>query len=199
MVPWRGPAIFTADFARTIDLVISIGDAFRGFHRQRLYTDSDALAVRRGHPAAAKLKNARVPERAACCRRHPRPERGSDRHLAPTEGHRTEDRTGRARLYRGVARHRAHRSGRLRAAPPDRRAVEAIVACDHHAAVRSRDRRAVHVLPDPRPMDTGSIWLRTIMLGIGREMERGEQRDSYNTHRCRPGLRAGTHSHRQSW
>src|SRR6266702_2218979 len=56
VVPWRGPAIFTAEFARTIDLVISIGNAFRGFHRQRLYTDSDVLAVRRGHPAAAKLR-----------------------------------------------------------------------------------------------------------------------------------------------
>src|SRR5207244_5099349 len=55
VVPWRGPAIFTAEFARTIDLVISIGDAFKGFHRQRLYTDSDALAVRHGHPARAKL------------------------------------------------------------------------------------------------------------------------------------------------
>ena len=49
-MPWRGPAIVTAEFARTIDLVISIGDAFKGFHRQLLYTDSDALAVRRGHP-----------------------------------------------------------------------------------------------------------------------------------------------------
>src|SRR6195952_3851553 len=56
VVPWRGPAIFSAEFARTIDIVISIGNAFTGFHRQRLYTDSDALAVRRGHPAGAKLK-----------------------------------------------------------------------------------------------------------------------------------------------
>jgi DNA-binding transcriptional LysR family regulator len=55
VVPWRGPAIFTAEFARTIDLVISIGNAFKGFHRQLLYTDRDALAVRRGHPVAAKL------------------------------------------------------------------------------------------------------------------------------------------------
>src|SRR6201994_3248958 len=55
VVPWRGPAIFHAEFARTIDLVISIGNAFKGFHRQSLYTDSDALAVRRRHPAAAKL------------------------------------------------------------------------------------------------------------------------------------------------
>src|SRR3954449_6818071 len=55
VVPWRGPAIFTAEFARTIDLVISIGNAFKGFHRQLLYTDRDALAVRRGHPLGTKL------------------------------------------------------------------------------------------------------------------------------------------------
>jgi DNA-binding transcriptional LysR family regulator len=55
IVPWRSSAIFTAEFARTIDLVISIGDAFKGFHRQLLYTDRDALAVRRGHPAGARL------------------------------------------------------------------------------------------------------------------------------------------------
>jgi DNA-binding transcriptional LysR family regulator len=55
IVPWRGPAIVTAEFARTIDLVISIGDAFKGFHRQLLYTDRDALAVRRGHPVGVKL------------------------------------------------------------------------------------------------------------------------------------------------
>ncbi|NPV23605.1 LysR family transcriptional regulator [Bradyrhizobium aeschynomenes] len=55
VVPWRGPAIFHAEFARTIDMVISIGNAFKGFHRQLLYTDSDALAVRRGHPAGRQL------------------------------------------------------------------------------------------------------------------------------------------------
>ena len=60
VVPWRGPAIFSAEFARTIDLVISIGDAFKGFHRQLLYTDSDALAVRRDHPLGAKLRRREV-------------------------------------------------------------------------------------------------------------------------------------------
>lgn len=60
VVPWRGPAIFAAEFARTIDLVISIGNAFSGFHRQLLYTDSDALAVRRGHPVGAKLKRREI-------------------------------------------------------------------------------------------------------------------------------------------
>jgi DNA-binding transcriptional LysR family regulator len=60
IVPWRGSAIMTAEFARTIDMVISIGDAFKGFHRQLLYTDRDALAVRRGHPIGVKLKRREV-------------------------------------------------------------------------------------------------------------------------------------------
>jgi DNA-binding transcriptional LysR family regulator len=60
IVPWRGSAIVTAEFARTIDMVISIGNAFKGFHRQLLYTDRDALAVRRGHPIGAKLKRREV-------------------------------------------------------------------------------------------------------------------------------------------
>jgi DNA-binding transcriptional LysR family regulator len=60
IVPWRGPAIFTAEFARTIDFVISIGNAFKGFHRQLLYTDRDELAVRRGHPAGARLARREV-------------------------------------------------------------------------------------------------------------------------------------------
>ena len=129
VVPWRGPAIFTAEFARTIDLVISIGNAFKGFHRQRLYTDSDALAVRRGHPIGAQLKRRETfLDARHVARHHPRPERGPDRQLAAHQGHRAAHRAGRARLYRGAARHRAHRSRRLRAAPADRRAVEAIVA-----------------------------------------------------------------------
>jgi DNA-binding transcriptional LysR family regulator len=56
IVPWRGSAIMTAEFARMLDLVISIGNSFKGFHRQLLYTDRDALAVRRGHAIGAKLK-----------------------------------------------------------------------------------------------------------------------------------------------
>ncbi len=56
VIPWRGPAVMTPDFARTVDLVIAwTGEAYPGFHRQSLYTDRDALAVRRGHPDAARL------------------------------------------------------------------------------------------------------------------------------------------------
>ena len=47
VVPWRSSTVATPEFIRTLDLVCSIGDGFKGFHRQLLYTDSDALAVRR--------------------------------------------------------------------------------------------------------------------------------------------------------
>jgi len=58
VVPWRGPAVLTPDFARTVDLVVAwTGEAYPGFHRQSLYTDRDALAVRRGHPAAGRLSD----------------------------------------------------------------------------------------------------------------------------------------------
>lgn len=49
--PWKGPAFMTSELAREIDLVIACSsDDFRGFHRQRLFGDTDAIAIRRGHP-----------------------------------------------------------------------------------------------------------------------------------------------------
>ena len=57
--PWRGPMIVGADFSRSIDIVLSCtGSAYPGFYRQRLYADKDALAVRKGHPQAARLTTA---------------------------------------------------------------------------------------------------------------------------------------------
>ena len=56
LVPFRAPAAMSEEFARGIDLVLAcLPDAFAGFDRQRLYADRDVLAVRRGHPAAARL------------------------------------------------------------------------------------------------------------------------------------------------
>lgn len=61
VIPWRGPAVMTPDFARTVDLVVAwTGEAYPGFHRQSLYTDRDALAVRRGHPDAGRLSDLAV-------------------------------------------------------------------------------------------------------------------------------------------
>src|SRR3954453_9238441 len=41
VVPCRGPAIFSGEFARPIDLVISTGDAFKELPRQHLSPDRD--------------------------------------------------------------------------------------------------------------------------------------------------------------
>lgn len=57
VTPLLWPAAMTGDIGRHVDLVIAcMGDAFPGFHRQRLYKDSDALAVRANHPERSRLK-----------------------------------------------------------------------------------------------------------------------------------------------
>ena len=177
VVPWRGPAIFTAEFARTIDMVISIGDAFKGFHRQLLYTDADALAVRHGHPAGARLKNKDTFSKA--------------RHVAVVIRGQSEDLIDTwlqtKKLERRIALvvpsyiealHVAARTDLVAFVP--RRLIAAL----------SKQLSLVTVAPPLDPgideqfmfyptraqMDPGSIWLRTVMLGIGRELERPKRK-----------------------
>jgi DNA-binding transcriptional LysR family regulator len=60
IVPWRDPATLSDELARSLDIAICCtADVLTGFHRQRLYSDTDVLAVRRGHPIGAGL--ARMP------------------------------------------------------------------------------------------------------------------------------------------
>jgi DNA-binding transcriptional LysR family regulator len=177
VVPWRGPAIFTAEFARTIDMVISIGNAFRGFHRQLLYTDRDALAVRRGHPIAAKLSR-----RAAFL---------EARHVAVIIRGQNEDLIDSWLRGKGIERrialvvpgyiealHVAARTDLVAFVP--RRLIGAL----------SKQLSLVTVTPPLDPgideqymfyptraqMDPGSIWLRRLMLETGRELERDKPR-----------------------
>src|SRR5882724_11433085 len=176
IVPWRGPAIFNAEFARTIDLVISIGDAFKGFHRQLLYTDGDALAVRRGHPAAAKLKK--------------RDGFLNARHVAVVIRGHSEDLIDMWLRPKGIER-------RIALVVPGY--LEALHVAARTDLVAFVPRRLIGALskqlsltmiappldpgideqfmfyPTRAQMDPGSIWLRNIMLGIGREMERGKK------------------------
>jgi DNA-binding transcriptional LysR family regulator len=56
VTPWRGPETMTAELARSIDLVTACtSEGLAGFHRQRLFVDRDALAVRADHPERARL------------------------------------------------------------------------------------------------------------------------------------------------
>ena len=173
VVPWRGPAIFTAEFARTIDMVISIGDAFRGFHRQLLYTDADALAVRRGHPAGARLKNKETFLKA--------------RHVAVVIRGQGEDlidtwlRT--KKLDRRIALvvpsyiealHVAARTDLVAFVP--RRLIAALAKQLSLVTIAPPLDPGIDeqfmFYPTRAQMDPGSIWLRTVMLGIGRELDR---------------------------
>jgi DNA-binding transcriptional LysR family regulator len=183
VVPWRGPAIFGAEFARTIDLVISIGNAFKGFHRQLLYVDSDALAVRRRHPVGAKLKR-RDGFLAA-------------RHVAVVIRGQNEDLVEGWLRSKGIERrialvvpgyiealHVAARTDLVAFVP--RRLIDAL----------SKQLSLVSIAPPLDPgfdeqfmfyptraqMDPGSIWLRKLMLDTGRELNgprpRRRQKDS---------------------
>jgi DNA-binding transcriptional LysR family regulator len=177
VVPWRGPAIFTAEFARTVDLVISIGDAFRGFHRQRLYTDSDALAVRRGHPAGTKLKRREAFLNA--------------RHVAVVIRGQSEDLIDAWLRTKGIERRIALVvSGYLEALHVTARTDLVAFVPRRLIGALSKQMSLITVAPPFDPgideqfmfyptraqMDPGSIWLRSIMLGIGREMERDKRK-----------------------
>ena len=177
IVPWRGPAIFTAEFARTIDLVISIGDAFKGFHRQLLYTDRDALAVRRGHPAGARLARRDAFLKA--------------RHVAVVIRGQNED------LIDGWLRARGIERRIALVVPGYIEALHVVARTDLVAFVPSRLIAALAkplalaaVTPplDPRideqfmfyptraQFDPGSIWLRNLMLQTGRELDRTKRK-----------------------
>jgi DNA-binding transcriptional LysR family regulator len=177
VVPWRGPAIFHAEFARTIDLVISIGNAFKGFHRQLLYTDSDALAVRRGHPMAAKLKR-RETFLAA-------------RHVGVIIRGSSEDLIDTWLRTKGIERHISLVvSGYLEALHVAARTDLVAFVPRRLIAALSKQLGLVTVTPPLDPgideqfmfhptraqMDPGSIWLRRLMLETGRELEQAKRK-----------------------
>ncbi|MDF0579054.1 LysR family transcriptional regulator [Bradyrhizobium yuanmingense] len=176
VVPWRGPAIFHAEFARTIDLVISIGNAFKGFHRQLLYTDSDALAVRRGHPVGARLKR-REAFLAA-------------RHVGVIIRGQPEDLIDTWLRSKGVERHISLVvPGYLEALHVAARTDLVAFVPRRLIAALSKQLGIVAVKPPFDPgideqfmfhptraqMDPGSIWLRRLMLETGRELEQARR------------------------
>ncbi|MCK1543738.1 LysR family transcriptional regulator [Bradyrhizobium sp. 147] len=177
IVPWRGPAIFHAEFARTIDLVISIGNAFKGFHRQLLYTDSDALAVRRGHPMGAKLKR-REAFLAA-------------RHVGVIIRGQSEDLIDTWLRSKGIERdvslvvpgylealHVAARTDLVAFVP--RRLIAALSSQLGLVTVTPPLDPGIDeqfmFYPTRAQMDPGSVWLRRLMLDTGRELEKAKRK-----------------------
>jgi DNA-binding transcriptional LysR family regulator len=176
VVPWRGPAIFTAEFARTIDMVISIGNAFKGFHRQLLYADSDALAVRRGHPVGTKLRSRDTFLKA--------------RHVAVIIRGQNEDLIDRWLRTKGIERrialivpgyiealHVAARTDLVAFVP--RRLIGALARQLALATIAPPLDPGIDeqfmFYPTRAQMDHGSIWLRKLVLQTGRELDRDKR------------------------
>jgi DNA-binding transcriptional LysR family regulator len=177
IVPWRGPAIMTAEFARSLDLVISIGNAFKGFHRQLLYKDSDALAVRRGHPAGSRLQR-RDAFLAA-------------RHVAVVIRGQNADLIDDWLLPNGIERQIAlvvpgyiealHVAARtdLVAFVPRRLIAQLSKPLSLHVVMPPLDPgidEQYLFYPTRAQMDPGSIWLRQIVLGVGAALDRPKRR-----------------------
>jgi DNA-binding transcriptional LysR family regulator len=170
VVPWICPGAMSPDPVQSVDLILScIGDAFRGFHRQVLYRDRDALAVRRDHPLAEAL-SAEDAFREA-------------RHIAVVGRGASEDmidawlrKTG---LRRSIAvtvpsylqaLHLAARTdlvafvpGRLIAAHAD---ALSLMAVSPPLDPGIDEQYLFH--PTRAQLDPGSIWLRQLVLEIGR-------------------------------
>jgi DNA-binding transcriptional LysR family regulator len=177
VVPWRGPSIFAAEFARTIDLVISIGNAFKGFHRQLLYTGSDALAVRRGHNIGVKLKR-----RDAFL---------DARHVAVIIRGQNEDLIDGWLQSKGIERkialvvpgylealHVAARTDLVAFVP--RRLISALSRQLSLATIAPPLDPGIDeqfmFYPTRAQMDPASIWLRRLMLQTGRELDRDKRK-----------------------
>ena len=57
IVPWTGPAMMAGESALSIDLaVVCLNQTLPGFHKTKLFEDTEALAVRQLHPAGLGLK-----------------------------------------------------------------------------------------------------------------------------------------------
>ncbi len=175
VVPWRSSTIFTPDFARTIDLVISIGNSFKGFHRQRLYTDIDALALRRGHPVGTKLR-----KREAFL---------AARHVAVIIRGHNEDLIDTWLRAKGIERRIALVvPGYIEALHVTAR-TDLVAFVPHRLIAALAKQLSLMIVTPPldpgideqymfyptrAQMDPGSIWLRKLMLETGRELETGK-------------------------
>jgi DNA-binding transcriptional LysR family regulator len=176
LVPWVCPCTTSPDLAQGIDLVLScIGDACRGFHRQLLYRDKDALAVRLGHPVGPRLSEAGAFSEA--------------RHIAVVSRGANSDmidawlrKTG---LRRNIALtvpsylqalHLAARTDLVAFVPTRLIAAhkDALALMEVTPPLNPGVDEQYLFYPTRAQFDPGSIWLRRLVQEIGRNLERDE-------------------------
>lgn len=178
VVPWRRPTAANSELTGSIDVIIAcLPDAFAGFHRRRLYTDSDVLAVRRDYPNSRRLRRLQGFVEA--------------RHVAVVGPGAGEDMIDAWLRENGLERRIAL------VVPSYLQALHVVARTDLVAFVPSRLIAAlagplslIAVAPPIDPgideqymfyptraqVDPGSIWLRNLVAQIGRDLDGGRQR-----------------------
>jgi DNA-binding transcriptional LysR family regulator len=183
VTPWRGAPLQTngaisPEVARRIDFAFNCRPgALPGFHRQRLFGDADMLAVRRGHPLAAKLKRKETFLAA--------------RHVAVIGRGQSEDLIDTWLQQHGIRRRIAL------SVPSYLQALHTVAQTDLVAFVPgrliaslSRQLGLVALAPPLQPEgdeeylfwpvrhqnDPGSAWLRRHIIAVGRELDRQKRK-----------------------
>ena len=173
VLPWQSPSSMKPERARTIDLLLSCSiNEIAGFRREMLFTDSEVTVVRKGHPAAPQLHKLRTFL--------------NWNHVAVVGRGLTEDPVDRWLREVGVARKVALR------VPSYLQALQTVSHSDVVAFVPQRLAESLAIpfslLVLPPPIDPGeyeeylfyplraiqdpsSIWLRTLIFEIGRQVD----------------------------
>jgi DNA-binding transcriptional LysR family regulator len=173
VLPWESPFSMTLERLRAIDLCTSCStENLPGFERTPLFTDTEAVVVRRGHPLASRLGTLRTFAEA--------------RHIAVTrdpldawlleEG--IERRIGLTVPSYLQALHAAAASDLVAFVP--RRLAEALAAPLSLAIVRPPVDPGTYqeclFYPRRHEGDAASRWLRDIVIDLGRQVEAGAMR-----------------------
>lgn len=178
VTPWRGPTAMNAELARSIDLVIACtNETFAGFHRQRLFSDTDATAVRRGHPAAARLGRMETFLKTGHVAVIGRGQREDPIDTWLREEHGVERRIALVAPSYLQALHMASRSDLVAVVP--RRQTEALAeALALRALTPPVDPGTFDefmFFPTRAQVDPGSVWLRAHVLEVGRALNRSQK------------------------
>jgi DNA-binding transcriptional LysR family regulator len=173
VLPWQSPFAMKPEQLRSIDFCISCSlDDLPGFDRSPLFTDTESVVVRRGHPAASRLKTLRGFLDAS--------------HVAVVGRGKAHDPVDTWLREEGVERRIAL------VVPSYLQALHAAATTDLVAFVPTRvaqtlrSRLSVAVLrppidpgtyqecllfPQRRQRDAASLWLRDIVMELGRRIE----------------------------
>jgi DNA-binding transcriptional LysR family regulator len=178
VLPWQSPSSMKPERARTIDVLLSCStNEIPGFQREILFTDTEVTVARRGHPASSRLKNLRTFL--------------NWNHVAVVGRGLTEDPVDSWLREEGLARKVALR------VPSYLQALQTVAQSDVVAFVPRRLAESLTkpfslvVLPPPidpgeyqeylfyplrAVQDPASLWLRELVLEIGRRVDhRGPQ------------------------